>query len=479
MDLKITLSAFVLLWAGFSVSAGVQSAQTGNAQQKPVLITEASFLQQVIRNHPLLKLAQLRQEAATARRLEKQGSFDPVMTAGSGFKRFNSSAQLGRVQEVVESRFSVDFLTRYGIRIATGVKQAIGDIRTPVSPTGEAGEYFVDFTLPLFRGAGINPEAAGESKAYLREDQADYLLRQTELVLLPDALNQYWRWVGTKKKQEVETGLLEIARFRAGAVRQKIDKGLLPEIIGIEAEREVQRRLGRIYKAERALQQAAFELALFLWREDLEPVPTPVPAQVPGTIAIPVRYNREILDEGKLEALANRPEIRILDLAKSMAKIDRQLAKNTLLPQIDLFVTPGYEVGHGAIDGGAVIVAGVSMSLPLYQRSARGQIEQARIAIENLTIRERQTIRKIMIEVADQVSAVNATFDRYQAAEQELKLAEQLESGEKIRFEYGDSTLFLVNRRERASGEAKFGLIDVLVEYHQAVADFRAATGRL
>ena len=119
------------------------------------------------------------------------------------------------------------------------------------------------------------------------------------------------------------------------------------------------------------------------------------------------------------------------------------------------------------------------MSLPLLQRGAKGQIEQARLAIKSLSIQERQTIRTIMLEIADYFSAVNTSFDRYQAAEQELVFAQQLESGEKTRFDYGDSTLFLVNRRERATGEAKLELINVLVEYHQAVAGFHAATGKL
>lgn len=55
-------------------------------------------------------------------------------------------------------------------------------------------------TLPLLRGAGINPKTAKESKAFLTEDQTEHLLRQTELVLLPDALKHYWQWIGARKK---------------------------------------------------------------------------------------------------------------------------------------------------------------------------------------------------------------------------------------------------------------------------------------
>lgn len=124
-------SILILALINATVSADELS---DNNQQQPTLLTEKAFLQQVKRNHPLLELAYLRQQAASAERLEKQGVFDPVMKASSGFKRFNSSAKLGQVQEVVESKFSIDFLTRYGILFSTGVKQAIGDIKNAHLP---------------------------------------------------------------------------------------------------------------------------------------------------------------------------------------------------------------------------------------------------------------------------------------------------------------------------------------------------------
>lgn len=304
-----------------SLNVNAETLQQDSLQ--PAVITEASFLQQVKRHHPLLELAYLKQQAARAQRLEKQGAFDPVIKASSGFKRFNSSAKLGKVQEVVESKFTVDFLTRYGIRIRTGVKQAVGDIKTPTSPTGEAGEYFINMTLPLLRGAGINSATAKEGKAFLTEGQTEHLLRQTELILLPDALKHYWQWVGAWKKQEIQTDLVQIAKFRANAIQQKIDRGLLSNITGIEAEQEVQRRLGRLYKTKRNTQQAAIKLAAFLWLDNLRTALNPVPEQVPKNIDNPIKYNSKTLASAKQQALFRRPELQILDLAKNMAKIDQ------------------------------------------------------------------------------------------------------------------------------------------------------------
>jgi outer membrane protein TolC len=59
---------------------------------------------------------------------------------------------------------------------------------------------------------------------------------------------------------------------------------------------------------------------------------------------------------------------------------------------------------------------------------------------------------------------------------QEVELAQRLEEGERIKFQLGDSTLFLVNQRERATAEARLKLIEIQAEYEQAAATFRAAT---
>ncbi len=440
-------------------------------------LTEEQLIAQVRARHPILERARIDLKRAEAKRLEKQGAFDARIRGDTRYLRYNSSAGIGQVQKVLESRFSVDFLTRYGIAVSTGFKRAAGDIKTPVKPTGEDGEYFLELTVPLLRGLGQNPKAAAESQAFLNQDQALLKLRRTELKLLQDALESYWAWVGAKLKWEVEERLLNLARVRVQAIEQKIASGLLPKINLVEAEREVQRRLGRVFKAERTLQKTAFKLGLFLWQDPLQPAPLPEADRVPRPVPEPRRFDDVQLETGKLTALEGRPELQALDLAQEFAIIDRELARNQLLPRLDLVLRQGYQTGDDAIEG-PVIKAGVNMSLPVLRRAAKGRLHQALLTLSNLDIQKKQRIRSVMIEVADWYSQINATYDRYLAARQELTFARKLEQGEKDAFELGDSTLFLVNRRERASGEANLKLIDILVEYHQATAGFKAATAQ-
>ena len=80
------------------------------------------------------------------------------------------------------------------------------------------------------------------------------------------------------------------------------------------------------------------------------------------------------------------------------------------------------------------------------------------------------------MEVDDAWSAIQAAVDRFQATYAEVLLAKQLEDGEHKRFAAGDSTLFLVNQRERATAEAIGRLIDIQLEYQQALVMLDAAS---
>jgi outer membrane protein len=442
------------------------------------ILTLDTFLKQVKQFHPTLNVAELDRRMATAKRLEKQGAFDPSINARGGYNRYNSSADIGEAQEAFVSESTVDFLTRYGAKVSTGGKLATNDIKTPVSPTGESGEYFSKISIPLFRGAGINPKSADEKNAITGEQLAGKTYRQIELKLLLSAINQYWSWVGARKKVEIAEALLNLAKFRIDAVKERVEAGDIAAINLVEAKQEVQKRIERFYGAQRDFQASTFKLALFLWDSEGRIDPLPVEDQVTKEIPDVVLFTKDHLEAGKLIAQANRPEPSMLALSRQMGEVSLRLARNSLLPQIDAFLTPGIETGHNSING-PVILGGIQFSLPLFQRTGKGKIQQAELTIKKLEILNRLLLQKILIQVEDTVSMINTSYYRYQAEKLELKLAKQMEEGEREKFNHGDSTLFLVNRRERSTAEANVNLIDAMIKYHMAVGRFKAVTGEL
>ena len=475
--MKNILSLFWFLVI-FVCAEDCPSALAEGVVESRQILTLDTFLKQVKQFHPTLNVAELDRRMATARRLEKQGAFDPRINARGGFNRYNSSADIGEAQEAYVSESTFDFLTRYGVKVSTGGKLAANDIKTPVSPTGEGGEYFSKISIPLFRGARINPKSADEKNAITGELLATKTYRQVELKLLLSAINQYWDWVAARKKVEIAERLLSLAKFRIDAVKERVDAGDIAAINLVEAQQEVQKRVERFYGAQRGFQASTYKLALFLWDSEGCINPMPVEDQVTEEIPDVVLFTTDQLEAGQLTAQANRPELSMLTLSRQMGEVSLRLAQNSLLPQIDAFLTPGIETGHDSVNG-PVILGGIKFSLPLFQRTGKGKIQQAELTIKKLEILNHLLLQKILIQVEDTVSMINTSYYRYQAEKLELKLAKQMEEGERVKFTHGDSTLFLVNRRERSTAEANVNLIDAMIEYHKAVGRFKAVTGEL
>ncbi|MFN7931601.1 MAG: TolC family protein, partial [Blastocatellia bacterium] len=429
-------------------------------------------------NHPKLRGADAQRRVASEKRLEKQGAFDPVFVTGSDWLRFNSEIDAKTLRgKPATSRIAdagVEFTTRYGLKVAAGTRFNFGKIKAPLAPTGSGGEYFVEFKLPFLRGARINEKVAAERQALLGEPLADTEYESTRLGLVLKAAESYWDWVAAKRKLDVARDLLSLADFRAKGVRDRVNAGDLPAIDATEADLEVQRRQGGLTKTERDLQKAAFKLSLSLWTPDGQQVLSPDPSQVPAAFANPLPFTEQQSREGQELAVQRRPELKALAINQQITQVDLDLAKNQRLPAVDFTFSPGRDIGAGAV--GNTLKAGVNFTLPLRQRTADGRIGQATYKLQKLdydTLNEKQ---RITTEVQDAISAINTTYERYRTAEREVALAVQLEEGERTKFQLGDSTLFLVNQRERATAEARVKLIEIQTEYEQAVASFRTVT---
>jgi hypothetical protein len=184
-------------------------------------------------------------------------------------------------------------------------------------------------------------------------------------------------------------------------------------------------------------------------------------------------------DDARLQAsregaLAKRPEILAIQIQLRTVSLDETLALNDSRPDLSVVLQPGQDMGRLGI--GDTLKAGINFSVPLGRWDASGRRDTARAKSIKLIQDRELTKRQVLLEVDDAWSAIQAAVDRFHATDAEVTLAKQLEDGERKRFAAGDSTLFLVNQRERATAEALGRLIDIQLEYQQALLALDAAS---
>ena len=479
-----TLALFPLLasatvWANSSLAPqGANSTPLNLTQVETSQLSLNSFLRTVDANFPKMVSVRLESNLANSKAQEKRGAFDPVFSFNSDFIRYNPSSAPGKAYETQMSEGTIEVLDRSGAKLAVGARLNNGRVKSPGNSTGDWGEYFVSAKIPLIRDRLTNAKTVAEKQALLGVPLADQFIRQTRFDVLQKAGDVYWDWVGAGEKLRINQALYDLAVDRAKFIKLRVEAGANPAIDNAEANAEVFRRKGSLEKAERDLQKSELKLQFFLWNQQTIAEPKPLQRTRLPLLASQFELpTQNAIDAGKNTALVERPELLGIQLSRDLFSLDLALAENERKPALDFTLGPGTDLGGGGI--GLTYKTGLFYSIPLRQNTADGRIIQVQVKLQKLDLEEKQTRQGILIEVSDAVSSLKQTLERVKAAELEVTAARELERGEKIRFENGSSTLFLINQRERGRAEAEIRYADVRVEMEQANLNYLITTTQI
>jgi outer membrane protein TolC len=201
------------------------------------------------------------------------------------------------------------------------------------------------------------------------------------------------------------------------------------------------------------------------------------------------------------EAHKNRPELARLNLQKDINGIDLRYYKNQLLPQVDLvgaFTTTGLAgtkvststatvppnlIGGYGQDlsnlfglGTREINVGVTISLPLHNRTAKANFATAQIQKEQLDASYRSEGQAVEMDVRNAAQAVDTAQKRVVASRLARESAEQQLDGEQKLYEVGRSTTFLLLQRQNELTAARTNELQAQTDYNKALADLQRAT---
>jgi outer membrane protein TolC len=179
-------------------------------------------------------------------------------------------------------------------------------------------------------------------------------------------------------------------------------------------------------------------------------------------------------------ALANRPELRELDIVRQQVEVDIAQAQNLFLPELTATLDAAKDVGEPTPSGNKTpfqLEAGLYFNVPLQRNKAQGKLREAQGKLAQIAAKRRLVENKIVIEVQDALSDLTTSYERFLRARENAQLAWELATAERERFELEDSDLLRVALQESAAIEAALAEIEALVGYYQAEAAYRAALG--
>ncbi len=475
MPQRFLLVAGLVLCFGLLAGRTIAAEPSNKRELPPIPLSVDEIHAWIDRTHPLLKGAGTEKVMARGKMLKALGAFEPTVVNDTELERFISSSDPGKGTQtggfndtLVEARHP------WGFRYMAGVRQPIGDAKIPdLSFNNGNQQVLLGGFFPLLRGLITNPENAELQRSELADPRADVRIAQTRQDLFLAAATQFWDWVAAVKFLEVQRRAVGIAEDRFRQVEGRAKAGAVAPLDVVEANQEVQRRREVAIAAQRFVEQEQLKLSMFLWEHNA-PVLPPLERspEFPAQVLFPTQ---ETIKAHKIQAKADRPEIKEIDIEAKLNNIDLELAKNNLLPSLDAEAAPARQPEKFVLGLGYRF--GLELRIPILQRKSRGEVLEAQGKADRFVLTQRFREQQVVIDVDNALSAIERTKERIAAAVESLRLAKTLEEGERFRFSLGATSVLFVNLRERNSVDSEGQVIRAKADYQKALALYQWSIG--
>jgi outer membrane protein TolC len=343
----------------------------------------------------------------------------------------------------------------------------------------------VSVVQSLLRGAGSRINTYSIQIAGYEKGAVDAFTKLQAIYILGGADIAYWRLYAARKQLDVSREQYKLAQNQLKHAHHKVAAGSAPKIEIVRAEAGLSSRLDAVIGAETAVRDRERDLKRIMNRADL---PLNSPADI-NTVTNPDPKGLDLDQEALVKAaLENRMELAELEFRLATGDIDIALARNNLLPLLNLEYT--YTAGGQAASVGGAFEdlfrdpsqnhwIGLSAAIPLGNRAAEAQYRRARLEKVRTELNRQQQEQQIRQDVYDAVDGLQQNWRRILAAEQGVIAAYRDYRVEQSQFQLGRRTSTDVLLAASRLAEEQLRRISAFADYEITQVMLARATGTL
>jgi outer membrane protein TolC len=439
----------------------------------PVLALE-EFTRRVAAHHPAVRQARLGVEQAREEQRIAVGGFDPTVVAGWDRKTFGTVAYYDYVAA------ALTIPTPLGVDVKLGYERTAGRYASLDRRTPPAGLVTAGLSIPLGQRVVTDERRTAIAVARALRNGADADRDATANRVLLQATRDYARWFEGERRASVAQEGVSLADFRLGAVRRRVAAGEAAPLDTVEALLEVHRRRVLLVEAVQSALAARLTAEAHLW--DAHGLPDTLP-----TGAVPSAEVRDaaVPDSAAVArwvatAARAHPELQRAEARVAQAAAQRRLAAQQVLPLAALDVASLGTAGGPlapAVSPLDDLKLGLAVRAPLLYLRERGRAGVAGVRLEQQQVERDRARREVLVAARIAVGEVRAVSEAAAAQRAAVEQARLLLHGEQRRFEAGESTLFVVNQRERALLDERLRLVGLDGRALAARAELATALG--
>ncbi len=436
----------------------------GQAQSDSTILSYEAYLVNILNYHPIAKRANLKLELADLEWLSAKGNLDPTIDSDWVQKSFDDK----RYYRLFNNRLRVP--TKYGVAVVAGYENTQGVFLNPENTTDEFGLWNIGIEVDILQGLLVNERRTALEQASVMQDIA---LNQQQIILNELLFSASLAYLDWQQFFYVQSVLLENENLAAqylDITKESFLGGEKTAMDTLEAYILWQDAISLTNYNNVNLQDSRQVLENFLWFNE-------VPLEL-QPLTVPEDYRREIFtvrDVRNVRDLINTNPIILEKLNKqSLNELELRLKREKLKPKLKAKINPLLATRDNLIPTyqSSDYKVGFEFSMPLFFRSEKADVKMGEIKIQDgeLDIQNKQNelLNKIESNLLQQV----ILRDQVELVARNVAGYKQLLDGENIKFQFGESSVFLLNKRQEKYIDGRIKLIELNLKLNSVLLKY-------
>jgi outer membrane protein TolC len=437
-------------------------------------------------------------------------SFDPFLSSSLSLTRSNtpqSNPFLTGVPFLTQHTGSANISYSQGFVTGTNIsvgfnnsRQTTNSIRSTLIPLLNSSLQF-QITQPLLAGFGIGVNNRNIRISKNNKEISDIAFRNQVISTVSQIQNIYWDLVNAYEDLRVKQRSLALAQQLLSDTQKQVNIGTQAPIEVVSSQSQVATSQQDLLVSQTNLQLQELLMKNAITRNLQDPVLAESSVIPTDTMRLPATEPVVPTTDLINDALAHRPELAQARIDLTNRNINKQAARNELLPTVNLVASYGSSALAGVPNltapGAAALsttgygdaltsvfgndfptyTVGFQVNIPIRNRSA--QADQVRSELEyrqaELSLQQKQN--QIRIEVRNAQFTVQQDRARVEANQAAVRLAEQTLDAEQKKYALGASTNYNVMQDQRDLAAAESNLVAATTDYEKARVNLDQVTG--
>jgi outer membrane protein TolC len=442
--------------------------QTAQAQE---MLSYEQYMEWVRSYHPVAKQADVNLQFGEQELRASRGGFDPVLYVDMDRKRFKESNYFDKRES------GLVIPTWAGVELKGLFEQNTGTFLNDEKRVPDNGLIALGASVNLGQGLLMDKRRAAlrQAQIYVDATIAERELMLNDLYL--DATDAYWTWASDYNNLKVLEEGVRLAEMRFNMVKESYILGDFPAIDTVEAYTQIMDRIYRFQNAQIDFFRSTQFINTFLWDENIDEVELAdgvYPENVLDEIIFD--YSKESLRE----YIVLHPELQLKDYDIASTEVEKRLKSQMLLPVLKVnynFLTESIgDIGFSPFLENNY-KAGLTFGMPLFLRRERGNLGFTKAKLEFKNYERDLKFVQLKTKLESEIYNFETVDKQLQVCFNNVNGLKKLLDGEMMRFEIGESSLFLVNAREVSLFNAQVTLNQLAAKRKSAYAKMLHAAG--